>query len=153
MRSWSTAAEFSVYLRDDATSEERGAIEALIDQSDVGTAREYVSKADALTHFRREFTDLASLAASFENNPFPASVEVQLKPGAGVDGRAASLVRKLASPNGVADIGYDSEWLARVAGTLDPYGAVGLALSGLMALAAAVTVATVVRLGLYATAR
>ena len=52
---WSSAAEFSVYLRDDATSEERGAIEALIDQSGVGVAREYVSKADALAHFRREF--------------------------------------------------------------------------------------------------
>ena len=32
---WSSAAEFSVYLRDDATSEQRGAIEALIDQSGV----------------------------------------------------------------------------------------------------------------------
>ena len=30
-----SAAEFSVYLRDDATSEQRGAIEALIDQSGV----------------------------------------------------------------------------------------------------------------------
>ena len=55
---WSSAAEFSVYLRDDATSEERGAIEALIDQSGVGVAREYVSKVDALTHFRREFAEL-----------------------------------------------------------------------------------------------
>ena len=147
---WSTAAEFSVYLRDDATSEERGAIEALIDRSGVGRSREYVSKTEALTHFRREFTELASLAASFENNPFPASVEVQLKQGAGVDGRAASLVRQLASTNGVADIGYDSEWLGRVAGTLNSVRAVGLALAGLMALAAAVTVATVVRLGVHA---
>ena len=28
---WSSAAEFSVYLRDDASSEQRGAIEELID--------------------------------------------------------------------------------------------------------------------------
>lgn len=147
---WSTAAEFSVYLRDDATSEERGAIEALIDQSGVGTSREYVSKSDALAHFRREFTELASLASSFENNPFPASVEVRLAPRAGVDGRAASLVRTLASTDGVADIGYDSEWLARIAGMLNSVRAVGLALAAVMALAAAVTVATVVRLSVYA---
>ena len=31
---WSSAAEFSVYLRDDATSEERGAIEAIIDRAE-----------------------------------------------------------------------------------------------------------------------
>ena len=147
---WSSAAEFSVYLRDDATSEERGAIEAMIDQSGVGLAREYVSKAEALTHFRREFTELAPLAAGFESNPFPASVEVRLKPEAESDGRAATLVRRLATAGGVADVGYDSEWLGRVAGTLQTVRAAGLALAMLMALAAAVTVATVVRLGLHA---
>jgi cell division transport system permease protein len=147
---WSSAAEFSVYLRDDATSEERGAIEAIIDQSGIGAAREYVSKADALSRFRREFNDLAALAANFNDNPFPASVEVTLRPEAEADGRAAALVRRLATAAGVADVGYDSEWLGRVAGTLRTVRAAGLALAMLMALAAAVTVATVVRLGLYA---
>jgi cell division transport system permease protein len=147
---WSSAAEFSIYLRDDATSEERGAIEAIIDQSGVAAAREYVSKADALARFRREFTDLAVLAANFDNNPFPASVEVRLRPEAEADGRAAAVVKRLASAAGVADVGYDSEWLGRVAGTLRTVRAAGLALALLMALAAAVTVATVVRLGLHA---
>ena len=147
---WSSAAEFSVYLRDDATSEERGAIEAMIDQSNVAVSREYVSKADALAHFRREFADLSSLAASFEGNPFPASVEVKLRPESESDGTSAGLVRRLASTAGVADIGYDREWLGRVAGTLKTVRAAGLALALLMALAAAVTVATVVRLGLHA---
>ena len=147
---WSSAAEFSVYLRDDATSEERGAIESLIDQSGVGAAREYVSKADALAHFRREFKEMEALAAGFNDNPFPASVEVKLKPEAEADGRAAALVKRLSSAAGVADIGYDRDWLGRVAGTLRTVRAAGLALALLMALAAAVTVATVVRLGLHA---
>jgi cell division transport system permease protein len=147
---WSSAAEFSVYLRDEASSEERGAIEAMIDESGVASGREYVSKAEALTRFRREFRDLAPLAAGFEDNPFPASVEVRLRPGAEGDGRAPALVRRLASTPGVADVGYDREWLGRVAGTLQTLRAAGLAMAALMALAAAVTVATVVRLGLHA---
>lgn len=147
---WSSAAEFSVYLRDNATSEERGAIEAMIDQSGVALSREYVSKADALAHFRHEFAELASLAASFEDNPFPASVEVKLRPEADADGRASNLVGRLASTAGVADVGYDREWLGRVAGTLRTVRAAGLTLALLMALAAVVTVATVVRLGLHA---
>jgi cell division transport system permease protein len=147
---WSSAAEFSVYLRDDATSEERGAIETLIDQSGVGTVREYVSKAEALTRFRSEFTDLAELAAKVDNNPFPASVEVRLRPEAEANGRAAAVVKQLVATPGVADVGYDSEWLGRVAGTLRTVRAAGLALAMLMALAAAVTVATVVKLGLHA---
>ena len=71
---WSSTAEFSIYLRDAATSEERGAIEGMIDRSGVAVTREYVSKSAALSRFRREFAELAPLAGSFDDNPFPASV-------------------------------------------------------------------------------
>lgn len=147
---WSTATEFSVFLRDEATSEERGALEAAIDGSGVVAQREYVSKADALTRFRREFAELASLAEGFEDNPFPASIEVRIRPEAEADGRADTLVRRVAALPGVADVRYDREWLARVASGLTAVRGVGFALAVVMALAAAVTVASVVRLGLHA---
>ena len=147
---WSSAAEFSVYLRDDATSEQRGAIESQIDQSGVTAGREYVSKGDALTRFRREFGELASLTNGFDDNPFPASVEVRVRSDADADARAEELVRRLAAAPGVADVRYDREWLARIASGLATIRAAGLALATLMAIAAGVTVATVVRLGLYA---
>jgi cell division transport system permease protein len=149
---WSSAAEFSVYLRDDATSEQRGAIEALIDRSGVTAGREYVSKADALTRFRREFADLATLAAGFDDNPFPASVEVRVQSAADsdADSRTDDLVRRLAALPGVADVRYDRAWLARIASALQTIRTAGLTLATLMALAAGVTVATVVRLGLHA---
>lgn len=147
---WATAAEFSVYLRDDATSEQRGAIETAIDQSGVALAREYVSKAEALTRFRREFVDLAPLTDGFDDNPFPASVEVQVRPDAERNGQASAAVTGLLRLAGVADVRYDREWLARLAGGLAALRGAGLALVGLMALAAAVTVASVVRLGLHA---
>jgi cell division transport system permease protein len=146
---WSSAAEFSVYLRDDATSEQRGTIESLIDQSGVTAGREYVSKGEALTRFRREFAELASLTGSFEDNPFPASVEVRVRTDA-ADASAEELVQRLAASPGVADVRYDRDWLARIASGLETIRAAGLALATLMAIAAAVTVATVVRLGLYA---
>jgi cell division transport system permease protein len=147
---WTSAAEFSVYLRDDASSEQRGAIESLIDRSGAAEGREYVSKAQALTRFRREFADLAALTEGFEDNPFPASVEVRVRGEAESDGRADALVMQLAELPGVADVRYDREWLARVGAGLQTFRAAGLALAVLMALAAAVTVAAVVRLGLYA---
>lgn len=147
---WATAAEFSVYLRDDATSEQRGAIETAIDQSAVAVSREYVSKQQALGRFRSEFADLAPLAEGLEDNPFPASIEVQLRPDADRDGRANGAVTNLLRMAGVADVRYDREWLARLAGGLGALRAAGLALVVLMGLAAAVTVASVVRLGLHA---
>jgi cell division transport system permease protein len=146
---WSTAAEFSVYLRDDATSEQRGALEGLIDESGVAAGRQYVSKAEALGRFRRDFAELASLTASFEQNPFPASVEVRVRPETYQDGRAEALVTRLASAPGVADVRYDRDWLVRVTAGLDAVRGVGFALGLVMIVAAAFTVATVVRLALH----
>jgi len=147
---WTTATEFSVFLRDDATSEQRGAIEAAIDQSGVTDGREYVSKADALTRFRSQFADLASLTSDLDDNPFPASLEVRVRADAEQNGRADALVTRVAALPGVADVRYDREWLARVSSGLNAIRGAGFALALLMALAAAVTVAAVVRLGLHA---
>jgi cell division transport system permease protein len=147
---WTSAAEFSVYLRDDATSEQRGALETLIDQSGVAQGRQYVSKAEALTRFRKEFTELASLTDGFDDNPFPASVEVRVGAAAEADGRAEALVGRVAALPGVADVQYDRAWLARITSALSAIQGAGWALGALMALAAAITVATVVRLGLHA---
>jgi cell division transport system permease protein len=144
---WSSAAEFSVYLRDEATSDQRGAIETAIDQSRLADGREYVSKAEALTRFRREFAELSELTTGFDENPFPASIEVRVRPGA-EHNTAEALVKRLVAMPGVADARYDRDWLTRVGSGLGTIRAAGLGLALLMAIAAAVTVATVVRLGL-----
>ena len=60
---WSTAAEFSVYLVDTATSDQRGAVEAAVDGSGVAARREYVSKVDALARFKRDNAELEACVA------------------------------------------------------------------------------------------
>jgi len=147
---WASAAEFSVYLRDDASSEQRGAIETAIDRSGVIEGREFVSKADAIGRFRREFAELASLTDSFDENPFPASLEIRIRPEAEADGRAQTLVEQVASLPGVADVRYDRAWLGRLASGLAAVRGAGLLLAIVMGMAAAVTVASVVRLGMNA---
>ena len=147
---WTSATQLFVYLRDEAPSEQRGTIEAASDDSGVADGREYVAKGDALARFRREFAELASLTTGFDDNPFPASVEVQVRADAEDDGRVDALVRRVAMLPGVADVRYDREWLARIAAGLSAVRGTGFALALLMALAAAATVASVVRLGLLA---
>jgi cell division transport system permease protein len=147
---WSSAAEFSVYLRDDATSEQRDRLEALIQESGLAAGREYVSKAQALNRFRRDFAELAALATNLEGNPFPASIEVQVRPETQGTGRVDALVARLASVPGVADVRYDRQWIARVTAGLAAVRRVGLMLAFVMMAAAALTVAAVVRLALYA---
>jgi cell division transport system permease protein len=147
---WWESAEFSVYLRDDATSEQRGMVETLLDQSEVVSGREYVSKDQALARFRREFAELASMTAELGGNPFPASLEVRLQDRGDATGEGESLLRRVATLPGVADVRYDRAWLARVGQGLEALRRVGVALAILLAVAAAVTVASVVRLGMHA---
>jgi cell division transport system permease protein len=148
---WTEAAELSVYLRDDASSEQVKAVDGLIAQSGLAAERVYVSKADAATRFAADFPDLAGAAAGMERNPFPASFEVRLaaharEAGPTVDGLAATL----AGAPGVADVRYDRHWLQRLSSAIQFVGGIGLAVIGLLAAAAALTVANVVRLAAYA---
>ena len=147
---WSSAAEMSVYLSDEVTPGERGAIESALSPGRVVVAREYVSKDEALTRFRQTFGDLATAIDGAGDNPLPASYEVRLRTGAdvqeGVDGMAGQ-VRQMA---GVSDVRYDRQWLERVLAAIRVIRVVGLVLASLLAIAAALTVANVVRLGLHA---
>jgi cell division transport system permease protein len=147
---WTSSAEFSIYFRDDATSEQRGVLESVLDQSGATAGHEYVSKGQALTRFRREFADLAEIAAGLDANPFPASLEVRVRAEAERDGRADALIRRIATLPGVADVRYDRDWVTRVGAGLEAIRGVGFALALVMAFAAGVTVASVVRLGLQA---
>ena len=109
--SWAQAAEFSVYLSDTATSEQRSAIERILEQSRAVAAREYVTQSEAASRFARDFPDLADVAGSLKDNPLPASFEVRLSSDAGASTEADALVRALVSAPGVADVRYDRRWI------------------------------------------
>jgi cell division transport system permease protein len=72
-RQWSTAAEMSVYLKDDVTPAQRSAIEQRLATGQTVASREFVSKSDALARFRRTFSDLSAAIEGLGDNPLPAS--------------------------------------------------------------------------------
>jgi cell division transport system permease protein len=148
---WSEAAELSVFLKDDATPGNLKAIDDLIAGSGLAAERRYFSKADALTKFRQEFPDLAAATARLERNPFPASFEVRLRSEAQSAGEAVDgLASTLSSVPGVAEVRYDRRWLNRLNAAVRFVGGVGALIVVMLAIAAALTVANVVRLAAYA---
>ena len=144
---WSSSADMSVYLNDAVAPAERQAIESAL-TGDVITERVYVSKADALARFRKTFADLASGMEGLGDNPLPASYEVRLRTGA--DQAIDSLVTRVRELPGVADVRYDRQWLARLLAAIGVVRRLGLGLGILLGAAAALTVANVVRLALFA---
>ncbi len=148
---WSEAAEMSVYLKDDISGEQLKVVDAQIGQSGLAAHRQYLSKADAVARFRQDFPDLAGATDRLERNPFPASMEVRLDPGAGKASAAVdALASSLQSVPGVADVRYDRRWLSRVGSMVLLFRTIGFAIVALLGIAAALTVANVVRLAAYA---
>lgn len=145
---WRQAAELSVFLDDEVTEESRRTIEALLPPGAVVASHEFVSKADALARFKEMFGTLASSAETLESNPIPASFEVRLRADAQAEAVAALAARLRATP-GVSDVRYDREWLDRLLAAVSLVRRVGLILGALLTVAAALTVANVVRLALY----
>ena len=145
---WQNAAEFSVYLGDTASAAERAAVEKALRDSAVVAAVESVSKEEALRRFKQNFSALAD-ATGLDANPLPASFEVRLRSNAdptAVDALAASAAKL----PGVADVRYDRQWIQRLMHAVDVVRAGGIALAALLVFAAALTVASVVRLALVA---
>jgi cell division transport system permease protein len=147
---WGNAAELSVYLKDDITPAERGDIEAQLTPGGLVAGHEFVSKAAALTRFKQTFGDLAAAVDGLGSNPLPASVEVRLRPGTSVGPGVDSLAERLRQMPGVADVRYDRQWLTRLLSAINVIRGIGVVLGSVLAIAAALTVANVVRLALYA---
>ncbi len=147
---WQASAEMSVFLRDDAVPQQVAAIERQIDASGLSAGRLSVSKAEALRRFRRDFPDLGAAAASLDQNPLPASIEVRLRPERAAAADVDSLTARLGAMPGVADVRADRGWLTRVAALMRIVRALGLVVASLLAVAAAFTVANVVRLAAVA---
>ena len=153
---WSRAAEMSVYLerRRDRRRAARRSKAVLAPGDVVAGARVRVEgrgaralQADVRAIWRRPIDALG-------DNPLPASFEVRLQPGAGARGGGGRARRRsCAQMPGVADVRYDRQWLDRLLSAIAVIRGVGLALGAILTLAAALTVANVVRLALLRAAR
>ena len=144
---WSESAELSIYLRDDATPDQLKSLDEMAGQSGLVAQRDYISKAQALARFRADFPDLASTAGALDGNPFPASFELRLRSDVReAAGAVDGLVTALSSMPGVADVRYDRQWLTRLNAVVRGARIAGAIVVAMLGLAAAMTVANVVRL-------
>lgn len=144
---WTESAELSIYLADGVPPAQVTAVEDMVDKSGLVSARQYVSKDQALQRFAKDFPDLAATASTLKGNPLPASLEVRLKPEVReVSGAIDGLVAALAHMPGVADVRYDKEWLGRLNGVVRGLRIAGVVVVAMLTLAAALTVGNVVRL-------
>src|SRR5262245_25240121 len=140
----------SVYLRPDAGEAQRDSmIERLKGRVEVASV-EYLSPEAALEKFRRLFPAMREVAGSLEENPLPASLEVAMAAGHRDPEALRSFAAEMKAQPGVEDAAYDLPWATRLRELVLTIRAAGFSLGGIVGLAAVLTIASVIRMNIYA---
>jgi len=136
----------SVFLDPGASPETIDAVGAALGGSEHFAARRLVSKDEAVARFRTYFPNLSGIAGQLDENPFPASFECDVPPDvvrSPAFQREAAAVRVLP---GVEQVQFDWEWVERLKRLINLVNIAGVVAGGLLAIAAAFTIANVIRL-------
>ena len=146
---WAQKVQVTFYLSDQAPPDARDRLVAQLAADPAVQSTTYVSREQALGRFRALFHDLRTLPDDLGSNPFPASIEVTLRPGR----QATDDVRRLAAAYeqapGVEEAEYDLLWIQRLSTAVRLVRGVGVFLGGILVLAGVFTISNVIRLTVY----
>jgi cell division transport system permease protein len=142
--------EVVAYLTDDATPGQLavadGEIRGLPQVADVRS----VSKTEAMATAMQTMEEFKDVSADLEANPFPASLEVTLKPGQRTPAAVARVARHLKAYPFVEDVRYGRDWLEKIFVIRQILGGAATIIGGAFALVAAIVIATAVRIAVFA---
>jgi cell division transport system permease protein len=147
---WTEKVQVILYLEDGIDSRVRESLENRLREDPAVESLEMVSREEALARFKRLFRDLSSLPQDLGENPFPASIEVNLRAGRQSPAEVQRLARAFATVPGVKEIQYDLLWIERLATGVRLVRGVGAFLGGILVLAGIFTISNVIRLTIYA---
>jgi cell division transport system permease protein len=147
---WTQKVQVVFYLDDGIEDRVRESLENRLKEDPAVDALSPVSRQEALERFRALFRDLRSLPEDLGENPFPASLEVALKPDRQSPPEVERLVHAFERAPGVREVQYDLLWIERLATGVRLVRGAGAFLGGILVLAGVFTISNVIRLTVYA---
>ena len=135
-----------IYLANDANPAQIAAVDRYLAAHRDLARRRFVSRDEALRRFSSYFTNLDPIVRQLDGNPFPPSFECDVAPNSVQSAAFAREVKEVRAIAGVDDVQFDWEWVRRLKRVVNVINIVGLVAGGILALAAAFTIANVIRL-------
>jgi cell division transport system permease protein len=135
-----------IYLAADSTPAQIAAVDKYLAAHRDFVRRRFVSREEALRRFSSYFTNLGQVVGQLDGNPFPPSFECDVAPQLVQSAAFTREVKELRAIAGVDDVQFDWEWVRRLKRVVNIVNVVGLVAGGILALAAAFTIANVIRL-------
>ncbi|HVT45727.1 MAG TPA: permease-like cell division protein FtsX [Thermoanaerobaculia bacterium] len=143
---WQGESRLTIYLDLPATPEVIRAIDGHLAARPQLERRRFITSEEALTRFKGFFSELSGVVDDLGENPFPPSFEIEVPPEIGQTagfGRELEAIRAL---QGVDEVQFDWQWTSRLRSLIKLIDGTGLFLGGILALASAFTIASVIRL-------
>jgi cell division transport system permease protein len=143
---WQGTSRVVIYMNPHATLQELETVNRYLGSKPELSRRRLVSREEALARFKTWFANIADVIGQLDENPFPASYEVEVAPRLAQSGAFHQNIATLRALPGVDQVQYDWEWIERLRRLVDVINLIGLVAGGILAIAAAFTIANVIRL-------
>jgi len=147
---WTQKVQVVFFLEEGIEDRVRESLENRLKEDAAVESLALVSRQEALERFRALFRDLRSLPEDLGENPFPASLEVSLRPGHQSPAEVERFVRAYEKAPGVREAQYDLLWIERLSTGARLVRGAGAFLGGILVLAGVFTISNVIRLTVYA---
>ena len=143
---WQGKSRVVVYLAPEATPQQIASIDRHFAADRTLAKRRFVTREEALARFKKYFANLSEVVGQLDANPFPPSFEIDVTPALAQSRAFTAQMNAIRTLPGVDQVQYDWEWIARLRRLIQIINLVGLIAGGVLAVAAAFTIANVIRL-------
>ncbi|HEX9986117.1 MAG TPA: permease-like cell division protein FtsX [Thermoanaerobaculia bacterium] len=143
---WQGRSRVNVYFEPEATPEQIRGVELYLASHPQIARRTFVTREQALIRFRSYFANLTEVVGQLDENPFPPSYEIEVAPAFAQTPQFQQQMTQLRAMPGIEQVQFDWEWLERLKRLINLINLVGLVAGGILAVAAAFTIANVIRL-------
>jgi cell division transport system permease protein len=149
VRDWQARAKVVVYLANTASAAEVQGLQTSFEALPWVRSIALTDSAEAKARFRRSFPSLGGLIEGWQEEPLPASLELEFDPAATSAEQLRAWSADLEALPTVDMVDDDRDWVTQLSALVAVARAVGLAVGAILLGAAIFTIASVIRLTAY----
>ncbi|MBN2332090.1 MAG: ABC transporter permease [Deltaproteobacteria bacterium] len=147
---WQADLQITAFLQDSATRQQQQSLEDFCRHLSGVERVTYVSKQEALARFRRMLGQKdAALLAGVEENPLPASLELQLDKKLQEAGVVEALADQIAAQEGIEEVQYGQRWLRKFFSVVRLIHVFGVVVTGFLFFVTIMIVSNTIKLSFY----
>jgi len=148
MSAWQQGTRIMAYLRPD-TGGAASALQHSIESIEGVQNARFIPRDEGLRDLKERMEHPASLFENLLENPLPDAFEIQLKPSNGSWEQIEAVAERVRSFAEIEEVEYGRQWMVAVRRIAQLFQTLGLALMGLLLVAAVAIVANTTRLVIY----